>query len=58
MLDPWIIEEIQRRELERQYEEQRQQPVLELPFLEAPPTEDQAKPADTDRGIAVIDLLG
>ena len=56
MLDPWIIEQIRRREEEeRRYEDER--PVLEIP-LDRPPETDPSsygnseKPAE--RGIAIL----
>jgi hypothetical protein len=58
MLDPWIIEEIRRREEEeRQHREQR--PVLELP-LERPPyptgrPENQPGPGE-ERGVVIVDF--
>lgn len=61
MLDPWIIEEIRRREEEQRRIDQR--PVIEMP-IHGPRPEDrgeQGKPATDDegpRGITVIDLLG
>ncbi len=62
MLDPWIIEEIRRREQEQL--EHREQPALELP-LDIPhyPVHEGhdgpfSKPADPDqeRGVTVIDF--
>ncbi len=60
MLDPWIIEEIRRREEEeRQHREQR--PVLDIP-LEAPefPPEHggSARPPESDleRGVVIVDF--
>ena len=56
MLDPWIIEEIIRREREEKHDERR----IELPLN--PPTysdRDPVKPApaeDKDRGVVVIDI--
>jgi hypothetical protein len=58
MLDPWIIEEIKRREEERD----RQPAVIELP-LHAPPDRDKRddnggdrkKDDDPPRGIVIID---
>ncbi len=61
MLDPWIIEEIRRREEEQRKIDQR--PVIEMP-LHGPRPDDQTeqgKPNPDDapqRGITVIDLLG
>lgn len=57
MLDPWIIEEIKRRE--REDEEARRLP-LQLPVpdrrYEEPPVEDEASPPAGERGVVVIDL--
>jgi len=56
MLDPWIIEEIRRREEERLKDEGRR---LELP-LEIPAYEDRGDVSSNDdaeeRGVVVIDL--
>ena len=57
MLDPWIIEEIRRREEE---ERRQERPVLEMP-LEAPypVTTPQGKPDDTskdERGVVIVDF--
>jgi len=57
MLDPWIIEEIIRREEEKQREEA---PRMELP-LERPQPQyerDNSKPGEesSERGVTVIDL--
>jgi hypothetical protein len=57
MLDPWIIEEIKRRE-----KRQQEQPVLELP-IHGPEGRDrdrehekpQNRDGDPPRGIAIID---
>jgi hypothetical protein len=59
MLDPWIIEEIIRREREEQ--ERRQQQRIELP-LQRPdhdsivPSSKPAPHEDKDRGVTVIDI--
>jgi hypothetical protein len=56
MLDPWIIEEIIRREREEQ--ERRQERRIELP-LQKPAHEPQVQtPAseDKDRGVTTIDI--
>jgi hypothetical protein len=60
MLDPWIIEEIRRREEEQQKRDER--PVIEMP-LHGPRQDDHSEqgkpaPADEPRGVTVIDLLG
>jgi hypothetical protein len=56
MLDPWIIEEIRRREDERR---DREAGRVELP-LESPQSHDSDRPAppreEGDRGVVVIDL--
>ena len=55
MLDPWIIEEIRRREEE---ERRQERPVIELP-LEAPypVTTPQGKPEDKEeRGVVIVDF--
>lgn len=55
MLDPWIIEEIRRRE---EAERSREQPVLELP-LDTPsysgPGQAREQPSE-DRGVVIIEL--
>ncbi len=60
MLDPWIIEEIRRREREeRRYRDER--PVLEIPMERpahpsAPANHiDGGEPSVGDRGIAILD---
>ncbi len=54
MLEPWIIEEIRRRERE---EQERQQPALEIPYWEPPlPSEEETSPPPAERGVIVIDL--
>lgn len=59
MLDPWIIEEIRRREEEQRRE--RQAPTIEVP-LQSPRPEgerERGKPAgegDSPRGVVVIDF--
>ena len=56
MLDPWIIEEIRRREEDRRRE---QEGRLELP-LEQPPYRENQVPApatdDSERGVTIIDM--
>lgn len=56
MLDPWIIEEIRRRE-ERDGRDE--QPVLELPL--PPPEEDEDETAvreedEAERGVVIVDF--
>ena len=62
MLDPWIIEEIRRREEERKREQEAGR--VELP-LESPQYQDRGAPAtppggpgneESDRGVIVIDM--
>jgi hypothetical protein len=55
MLDPWIIEEIRRRE---EYEREGERPFLEIPL--APPNDEErdreVRDEDTEeRGVVVID---
>ena len=56
MLDPWIIEEILRREDERRHEEGREH--LELPLESPRYHETDKKPASDDdqRGVIIIDI--
>ena len=59
MLDPWIIEEILRREEERQHEEERGR--VELPLESPRYREGESQPGgkqdeDTSRGVVVIDI--
>ena len=59
MLDPWIIEEIRRREEEER--QHREQPILEVP-LDTPayhPNVPSGKPADdpeVERGVVIVDF--
>lgn len=56
MLDPWIIEEIRRREQEEQ--QHREQPVLEIPIdFPVYPTQGVPSPAPSDeRGVVIVDF--
>jgi hypothetical protein len=56
MLDPWVIEEIKRREDERRREHD--QGRVELPIHAPVPQGDETKPPkeESDRGVTVIDL--
>jgi len=57
MLDPWIIEEIRRREEERREDGEQIELPLEQPLWESEPCrprKDKDKPAE--RGVVVIDL--
>ncbi len=60
MLDPWIIEDIRRREQER--EEENRLPLYREPDTNIEyPIEDREKPEESPgsaRGVVVIDLLG
>lgn len=53
MLDPWIIEEILKRE---EAERQREQPRIELPV--PPPVRELSIPAanEVERGVVIIDI--
>lgn len=57
MLDPWIIEEIRRREEERRREQEERR--VEIP-LESPQYQDNGVPAtpaeEPERGVVVIDM--
>ncbi|MCC6749593.1 MAG: hypothetical protein IT371_18150 [Deltaproteobacteria bacterium] len=54
MLDPWIIEEIRRRE-ERQWREER--PVLDIPLMPPPDSEAEATKEETEeRGVVIVDF--
>ncbi len=58
MLDPWIIDQIRRREEERHRREDR--PVIEPPAYPAHPSdregyEDERAPSDGERGVVIID---
>lgn len=58
MLEPWIIEEIRRRERER--EEQQRVPLelpVPMPYWREPPEHDhETSPPPADRGVIIIDL--
>jgi hypothetical protein len=56
MLDPFIIEEIRRREEAERNDHERQRPVLEMP-LEMPYYQPSTKPQEPaeERGVIVID---
>jgi len=57
MLDPWIIEEILRREEERRREtERRIEAPLERPRRETDPAEANPPPTGEERGVVVIDI--
>jgi hypothetical protein len=56
MLDPWIIEEIRRREEEER--QHREQPVLEIP-MDLPFRPNQGTPAPPpgeERGVVIVDF--
>jgi hypothetical protein len=61
MLDPWIIEQIRRREEEQRRQEH--QPILDVPLDEANPAQGdeggrrrELPEGDTPRGVVVIDF--
>jgi hypothetical protein len=56
MLDPWIIDEIRRREEEQR--EHREQPVLEIPMdLPVYPNSGNPNPQPGDeRGVVIVDF--
>jgi hypothetical protein len=56
MLDPWIIEEIRRREEEEQKE--RERPVVELPLDHPVHPRPQGKSEENrdERGVVVVDF--
>jgi len=62
MLDPWIIEQIRRRESEER--RNRQQPMLELPIPEpdleeyerSGPSSGWSKEPEQERGVAIIGM--
>jgi hypothetical protein len=58
MLDPWIIEEIRRREEEERRE--RERPLLEIPLdmpPYPPPSNTGKQPDDgTERGVVIVDF--
>lgn len=57
MLDPWIIEEIRRREREeRQRREER--PGLEMPVMPTRPPESENRSGEqgNDRGVVILDF--
>ena len=60
MLDPWIIEQIQRREEEEERRRREQRPEVEMPYRE-PDVRDSYgdrddEPPASDRGVVIIDL--
>lgn len=57
MLDPWIIEEILRREEEqRRRQEHRIEMPLERPRRDRDPAEANPPPSGEQRGVVVIDI--
>jgi hypothetical protein len=57
MLDPWIIEEIRRREEEERH--QRERPILEVPLDTPayPPAVPTGKPdEEVERGVVIVDF--
>jgi hypothetical protein len=58
MLDPWIIEEIRRREREEEARRQERRPVLEIQ-IETPrrtPDKEREEQPGNERGVAIIDF--
>lgn len=59
MLDPWIIDEIRRREEEERQHREQPRPVLELP-LESPAYPGQSRRPDPDqggeRGVVIVEF--
>ncbi len=58
MLDPWIIDEIRRREDERRREDQRShlELPLEHPRYQEPDRSQVVPPGGQERGVTVIDI--
>jgi hypothetical protein len=56
MLDPWIIEEIRRREEDQRREEARIELPLESPRWESEPRSPREDREESNRGVIVIDL--
>ena len=56
MLDPWIIEEIRRREEEERQE--RQRPVIELPLERPmqPVPQGKSDESGDERGVVIVDF--
>ena len=57
MLDPWIIEEIRRREEEER--QHRERPILEVPLETPAYPPPSGKPADepeVERGVVIVDF--
>jgi len=53
MLDPWIIEEIRKRE---EGERREERPVLEIPLRHPEEEEQQETIDEVERGVVVIDF--
>lgn len=56
-LEPWIIEEIQKREREKRRREREEQPQLPLPEPDPgpPPKRPDGDPDSGDRGVVIIE---
>ena len=54
MLDPWIIEQIRRREEERKRDEERVELPLERPQYRE--SEMKPPPEEPERGVTIIDI--
>lgn len=59
MLNPFIIDQIKRRELEERRRSEHQQPVLELPvpMPTAPRPSSDEDEESAERGVFIIDLI-
>ena len=55
MLDPWIIEEIRKREDQDQRDDQ---PVLEIPLGDEPDSDQEVREEDegVERGVVIVDF--
>lgn len=51
MLDPWIIEEILRRERQRE-----ERPQVQIELDDTPPRPPIARPEEPQRGVTIIDI--
>ena len=60
MLDPWIIEEIRRREEEERVERERPRPMVEMPMDMPRYREDRTGESGNtpkeDRGVVIVDF--
>ncbi len=57
MLDPWIIEEILKREEERRREQEQNRVELPIEIIERRPTTSVTPPREeSERGVIIIDI--